>query len=133
MATVEARGSWARSGWRVRPTLGLAGSTDLLSGQLDVMVGASGDVLPSGPFALEIGGGVAHLRHGGGEYDSGVTTGVYVHGGIFWRPRFLQGVNVGVDVRYFNAPSFERADGLMQDVDFLQFGLSMRGGIERRE
>jgi hypothetical protein len=132
MFVAELRGTAAPRGWMIRPALGLARGSDLaVANQTEVMIGALGDLRISNGITIAAGGGVSHLvqddRHG----DRGDSTGPYVSGSVLLRPSFLRGRTVGVDVRYFAAPDLLRADGLGQEVAFIQTALVVRWDLRR--
>lgn len=127
----EVRGTAAPRGWIVRPALGLARGSDFVANQTEVMIGVLGDLRVSSGITVAAGGGVSHLiqddRHG----YRGDSTGPYVSGSVLVRPSFLRGRTVGVDMRYFAAPDLLRADGLGQQVAFIQTALVIRWDLRK--
>lgn len=130
MLTVELRGAAAPKEWMIRPAFALARGTDFVGTQTELMIGLLGDLRISNGITVAAGGGVSRLtqEHNGYRGDS---TAPYASGSVLLRPSFLRGRMVGVDVRYFAAPDFIRADGLGQEVAFIQTSLAVRWGLRK--
>jgi hypothetical protein len=132
MLAGEIRGAMGMAGWRIRPAVGLAGATDILgAGQSEIMLGVQGDAARWGTIQLVLGAGVSRLGQDGGEWNSGSSVGPYGNAMILWSPDGFAG-GFGLDARYLAAPSFTRADGLLQEVRFYQIAVGGRVELGRR-
>lgn len=133
MVAAELRAGVTPRGWPLRPTVGIAGATDTYGSQVELLAGAHADRYVSNVVQLTGGLGGAWVRQDGGEWNSGSSTGLYAQGAVLFRlPPSLGGMGLGLDARYLAASAFTRADGLEQEISFLQWGAIVRFGGGRR-
>lgn len=125
MIVAELRVGVAPSTWVVRPTVGLAGASDTLGTQRELMLGVHGDIQAAQSLAFSIGGGVAHLSQDGGTWNSGNSTGGYLQASALLRRSRDSRVMFAADVRRLMAPAFTRRDGLKQEVSFTQISVGL--------
>jgi len=128
MFVAELRVGIAPSTWLVRPTVGIAGATDIYGSQRELMLGAHGDIQAASFLAFTLGGGVSRVSQDGGEWNSGSSTGGYLQAALLARRSPSARVMLAAEVRHLAAPSFTRKDGLKEEVSFTQltFGLTVR-------
>ncbi|MFN2344945.1 MAG: hypothetical protein ABR616_04450 [Dermatophilaceae bacterium] len=121
MVAIELRGDVQFKGWPVRPVIGWAGATDTYGTQNEYTLGARAEGRASTRVIFSGGMGVSWLSQDGGEWNSGRSTGPYFNAAVLYA---LGGkLRVGLDVRILTGSSFVRADGLVQDVNFSQYGI----------
>jgi len=121
MVAVELRGDLQPKGWPIRPVIGWAGASDSYGTQNEFTVGARGEGWVGSRIALSGGAGYAWISQDGGEWNSGSSSAPYLNGAALYA---LNGsLRVGLDVRVLTGGSFTRADLLVQDVNFVQWGV----------